>query len=488
MPAPLPGEGGALDNRRDVATRPGGPRGADRKADERVGRPARSPRQPLPARGGARQQPARARDARPGRDAAARRGAAPRRAAEPQPGDLRHHLDGARGPAGDRREPPPQLHRPRRVSPQRRDRAALHPDAGRPLPRARRDHGREHAGVVGGDHARRSLAQVEMARAARAGRAGDRAPNLVFGGDVHVVWEKFCRYFDVEPRIIPLQPDKYTIGPEDVEPHLDENTIGVAAVLGTTFTGHADDIRGINDLLVSLKHDRGLDVPLHVDAASGGFVWPFLYPDSEWDFRLEQVRSINVSGHKFGLVYPGIGWLVFRELDDLPEDLVFYENYLGKRDATFTLNFSTGAAMVLAQYYNFVRFGHDGYRYIMETMQANAQVLAEKIAAIGDFRIIGSETAEQLPLVAFQLDGDHHYDEFDVAAQLAAERGWMVPAYTLPPEADHIKIMRALVKLTLGHSLVETLADDIAMACSVLAEKGGLHTHDRKRVKTGTGY
>src|SRR5829696_4138138 len=315
-----------------------------------------------------------------------------------------------------------------------------------------------------------------------------RWPNLVFGGDVHVVWEKFCRYFDVEPRIIPLQPDKYTIGPEDVEPHVDENTIGVAAVLGTTFTGHADDFGGINDLLVTMKHDRGLDVPMHVDAASGGFVWPFLYPDSAWDFRLEQVRSINVSGHKFGLVYPGIGWLVFRSREDLPEDLVFYENYLGKRDATFTLNFSTGSSMVLAQYYNFVRFGHDGYRYIMETMQANARELAQRIAAIGDFRIIGAETAEQIPLVAFQLDGDHHYDEFDVAAQLAAERGWMVPAYTLPPEADHIKIMRALVKLTLGHSLVETLADDIAMACSVLAEKGGLHTHDRKRVKTGTGY
>src|SRR5262245_6613136 len=314
------------------------------------------------------------------------------------------------------------------------------------------------------------------------------APNLVFGGDVHVVWEKFCRYFDVEPRIVPLKPDKYTIGPEDVEPHIDENTIGVAAVLGTTFTGHADDITGINDYLVALKGDRGLDVPLHVDAASGGFVWPFLYPHSECDFRLEQVRSINVSGHKFGLVYPGIGWLVFREKSDLPEDLVFYENYLGKRDATFTLNFSTGSSMVLAQYYNFARLGHDGYRYVMETMKANARQLAQRIAAIGDFRLIGSEDDEQLPLVAFQLDGDHNYDEFDVASQLAAERGWMVPAYTLPPHADHIKIMRALVKLTLGQSLVDKLADDIAVACNVLAEKGGLHPHDRKRVKSGTGY
>jgi len=314
------------------------------------------------------------------------------------------------------------------------------------------------------------------------------SPNLVFGGDVHVVWEKFCRYFDVEPRIIPLQPDKYTIGPEDVEPHVDDNTIGVAAVLGTTFTGHSDDIVGINDLLVRLRDEKGLDVPLHVDAASGGFVWPFLYPDSEWDFRLEQVRSINASGHKFGLVYPGIGWLVFRETSDLPEDLVFYENYLGKTDATFTLNFSTGASMVLAQYYNFVRLGHDGYRFVMETMEHNTRDLARQIADIGVFRLIGDEDQEQLPLVAFQLAEERNYDEFDVASQLAAERGWMVPAYTLPPNAEHVTIMRALVKLTLGHSLCTTLASDIAEACATLEQKGGLHELDRKRVKTGVGY
>ncbi len=324
-------------------------------------------------------------------------------------------------------------------------------------------------------------------RRAKTGKATDR-PNLVFGGDVHVVWEKFCRYFDVEPRIIPLQPDKYTIGPEDVEPHVDENTIGVAAVLGTTFTGHADDIVGINDLLVGLRDEKGLDVPLHVDGASGGFVWPFLYPDSAWDFRLEQVRSINVSGHKYGLVYPGIGWLIFRETSDLAGDLVFYENYLGKTDATFTLNFSTGSSMVLAQYYNFVRFGHEGYRYIMETMQANARLLAQRITDIGEFELVGAEDAEQLPLVAFRLAGEHNYDEFDIASQLASERGWMVPAYTLPPNAEHVTIMRALVKLTLSHTLASTLADDIAQACETLKKKGGLHELDRRRVKTGTGY
>ena len=312
-------------------------------------------------------------------------------------------------------------------------------------------------------------------------------PNLVFGGDVHVVWEKFCRYFDVEPRIVPLQPDKYTIGPEDVEPHVDENTIGVAAVLGTTFTGHKDDIVGINKLLLDLKGEKGLDVPLHIDAASGGFVWPFLYPDSEWDFRLEQVRSINVSGHKFGLVYPGIGWLIFREQSDLAEDLVFYENYLGKTDATFTLNFSTGSAMVLAQYYNLVRFGRKGYGYIMETMERNAKALAEKLEAMGRFELIGADK-EQLPLIAFKLAEEKPYNEFDISWQLSAERGWMLPAYTMPPNAQDVTVMRALVKLTMSRAHVDRLADDIAEACETLDKKGGAHPKERKSMKKGPGY
>jgi glutamate decarboxylase len=320
-------------------------------------------------------------------------------------------------------------------------------------------------------------------------RAGSptASPNLVFGGDVHVVWEKFCRYFDVEPRIVPLRPGKYTIGPEDVAPHIDENTIGVAAVLGTTFTGHKDDIAGINDLLVGIKGERGLDVPLHVDGASGGFVWPFLYPDTAWDFRLEQVRSINVSGHKFGLVYPGIGWLIFRETADLADDLVFKENYLGKTDSTFTLNFSTGSAMVLAQYYNLIRYGRTGYRYIMENMQANARTLGEKLAAMGRFELIGPDE-EQLPLVAFRLAVDDGYDEFDLAWQLSAERGWMVPAYTMPPDAQTVTIMRALVKETMSREHVDTLARDIDEACNTLAKKGGAHASERTRIVLGPGY
>jgi glutamate decarboxylase len=318
-----------------------------------------------------------------------------------------------------------------------------------------------------------------------AGKPTDN-PNLVFGGDVHVVWEKFCRYFDVEPRIVPLQAGKYTVGPEDVEPHVDENTIGVAAVVGTTFTGHADDVVGINNLLLELKQ-KGLDVPLHIDGASGGFVWPFLYPHSEWDFRLEQVRSINVSGHKFGLVYPGIGWLVFREESDLARELVFTENYLGRADDTFTLNFSTGSSMILAQYYNFVRFGKAGYRRIMEMMQENAESLASDIEGIGKFQIIG-KNEETLPLVAFNLAEEHPYDEFDIAFQLSAERGWMVPAYTMPPDAQDVKMMRALVKLNLSRSLVDTLHEDISAAIATLEKKGPVTESERKRVKTSVTH
>ena len=325
-------------------------------------------------------------------------------------------------------------------------------------------------------------------RAARekAGKSIEK-PNIVYGLDVHVVWQKFCRYFDVEPREVPLQPGKYTIGPEDVEPHIDENTIAVVAVLGTTFTGHSDDIVGIDKLLVGLRSKRDLDVPLHIDAASGGFVWPFLHPKEKWDFRLDSVHSINVSGHKFGLVYPGIGWLIFRGKDDLPEDLVFYENYLGETDATFTLNFSTGAAVMLAQYYMFCRLGHSGYVTVMRAMERNAQFLAGRLVEGGRFELVGADSP-QLPLVVFRLSGDTEYDEFDVSSQIAAERGWMVPAYTMPPDAQDVTIMRALVKENVGHSGAVTLADDIEKACRILDKRGRLPEHARKRVRIGPGH
>ena len=305
------------------------------------------------------------------------------------------------------------------------------------------------------------------------------SPNLVFGGDVHVVWEKFCRYFDVEPRIVPLQPGKYDRAGRR-QPRVDENTIGVAAVLGTTFTGHKDDIVGINNLLMQIKSERGLDVPLHVDGASGGFVWPSSTRTPPGTSGLNRSVHQRLRTQVHALVYPGIGWLIFREKSDLAHDLVF-EGYLGKTDATFTLNFSTGSAMVLAQYYNLVRYGRAGYTYVMNSMQENAKMLAEKLQAIGRFDLIGADE-ERLPLVAFKLTADDGFDEFDVAWQLSAERGWMVPAYTLPPDAQDVTIMQALVKETLSREHVDTLARDIEEAMHNAREEGGAHESERSKI------
>lgn len=319
----------------------------------------------------------------------------------------------------------------------------------------------------------------------RAGRPDDR-PNLVFGGDVHVVWNKLCRYFDIEPRVIPLRDGRYTIGPEDVRPHLDERTIGVVAVIGTTFTGHNDDAAGINDVLLDVRERQGWDIPLHADAASGGFVMPFVYPDHRWDFRLEQMRSINVSGHKFGLVYPGIGWLVLRDRSELPEELVFYENYLGEEDATFTLNFSTGSAMVLAQYYNLVRFGREGYVAINGAMRETTDRVSAHIDAMDAFEVVRGEPS--LPLVAWRVTEDAPFSAYDVADELARVRGWMVPAYSLPPDAQGTVLLRVLVKENLTRPMADQFVADLSDGVDRLTRKAAGRDPGPRRVHQGTGY
>ena len=214
---------------------------------------------------------------------------------------------------------------------------------------------------------------------------------------MHVVWEKFCRYFDVEPRIVPLQPGKYTIGPDDVEAHVDENTIGVAAVLGTTFTGHKDDVVGHQrPCCYGSRASGALTCRCTWTGPVGASSGPSSTRTPSGTSASSRSARSTSPGTSSALVYPGIGWLIFREKADLAKDLVFEENYLGKTDSTFTLNFSTGSAMVLAQYYNFVRYGRAGYTYIMQNMQTNARVLAEKLDAMGRFEIIGADE-EQLP-------------------------------------------------------------------------------------------
>jgi glutamate decarboxylase len=304
-------------------------------------------------------------------------------------------------------------------------------------------------------------------------RRGDEGarPNLVFGADVHTCWEKFARYFDVEQRVIPLTPERHTIGPEEVEPHVDENTIAVGAILGTTFTGQIDEIEGIDELLRRIKREKGWDVPIHVDAASGGFIAPFSYPDLSWDFRLEQVRSINVSNHKFGLVYPGMGSVVFRDLATVPEELVFKINYLGGEMANYSLNFSRASNAVLLQYYNFLRLGREGYERIAANLMENAGRLESALTGSGRFELLND--ARYLPVVVVRPSAkDGGVDVFELSERLR-ERGWIVPAYTLPPDAESVAVLRMVVKENFSRDMADMLAGDVEAA---LAKMGGKPT------------
>jgi glutamate decarboxylase len=310
------------------------------------------------------------------------------------------------------------------------------------------------------------------------------SPNLVYGADVHVVWDKFCRYFDVEPRKVALPEGTTTLSADELRPRIDENTIGVVAVVGTTYTGECGDVEAIDVMLADLR-GRGLEVPMHVDAASGGFVFPFSHPDFAWDFRLESVKSINVSGHKFGLVYPGVGWLIFRDEAQLPEDLVFYEDYLGERDATFTLNFSGSSAFILAQYFNFLRFGREGYTGLVRAMDSNAQALEERLRETDALELMDGEP--KLPLVIAKVRQSEEFTGSDLVGELSRRRGWMVPAYKLPPRNQATEIMRVLIKINQTRELADALADDFMDSIAYLRERaaGG---SPRPPIHTGHGY
>ncbi|QZH57892.1 glutamate decarboxylase [Mycolicibacterium farcinogenes] len=284
-----------------------------------------------------------------------------------------------------------------------------------------------------------------------------RTPNLVMGANVQVVWEKFCRYFDVEPRYLPMEEGRYVITPEQVLDAVDEDTIGVVAILGTTYTGELEPIAEICAALDQLAQDKGLDIPVHVDAASGGFVVPFLHPDLEWDFRLPRVVSINVSGHKYGLTYPGIGFVVWRSKEYLPEDLVFRVNYLGGDMPTFTLNFSRPGNQVVGQYYNFLRLGRAGYTQVMQCLSQTARWLGDELRDSEHFELITDGSA--IPVVSFRLKGMPGYTEFDVSEGLRSF-GWQVPAYTMPEGATDVVVLRVVVREGFSADLARALKDD----------------------------
>ncbi|PON74992.1 Glutamate decarboxylase [Parasponia andersonii] len=283
-------------------------------------------------------------------------------------------------------------------------------------------------------------------------------PNIVTGANVQVCWEKFARYFEVELKEVKLREGYYVMDPKIAVQLVDENTICVAAILGSTLNGEFEDVKLLNDLLIQKNKETGWDTPIHVDAASGGFIAPFLYPELEWDFRLPLVKSINVSGHKYGLVYAGIGWVIWRSKEDLPEELIFHINYLGADQPTFTLNFSKGSSQVIAQYYQLIRLGYEGYRNVMENCIENMMVLKKGLENTGRFNIISKD--QGVPLVAFSLKDNKNHNEFEVS-DLLRRFGWIVPAYTMPPDAQHITVLRVVIREDFSRTLAERLVIDI---------------------------
>ena len=326
--------------------------------------------------------------------------------------------------------------------------------------------GSSEAAMLGG----LALTRRWRQRRAAEGRPTDR-PNLVMGINVQVCWEKFAAYWDVEMRLVPMEGDRLHLGAAEAVALCDENTIGVVAILGSTFDGSYEPVAEICAALDDLQARTGIDVPVHVDAASGGFVAPLIDPDLRWDFRLPRVVSINTSGHQYGLVYPGVGWIVWRDASCLPQELIFWVNYLGDDMPTFALNFSRPGAQVVAQYYNFLRLGVEGYRTVQQYARDVATRLADRIEALGPFELL--TRGDELPVFAFTLKpGVESFSVFDVSSALR-ERGWQVPAYTFPKNREDIAALRIVVKRGFSHDMADLLVEDLTRALHRLEKQNG---------------
>jgi glutamate decarboxylase len=303
-------------------------------------------------------------------------------------------------------------------------------------------------------------------------------PNIVMGGNVQVVWEKFANYWEVEPRYVPLEGNVFHLTADRLLEHVDENTIGVVAVLGSTMDGSYEPIQEICAALDDYETQSGFSVPVHVDAASGGFIAPFLQPELVWDFRLDRVVSIQASGHKFGLVYPGIGWVLWRDKAHLPEDLVFHVNYLGGDMPTFALNFSRPGAQVVLQYFQFLRLGREGFRLVQQTCQDVAVHISRTLGAMPQFEVISE--GRELPVVTVSLSSEvTKYDVFDVSRKLR-EGGWLVPAYTMPPKRDDLAVLRIVVRNGFSHDMAELFLRDVRAAIDWLDNLAAAMPHENQ--------
>ena len=312
------------------------------------------------------------------------------------------------------------------------------------------------------------------------GPARTGPPNLVMGANVQVCWDKFCNYWEVEPRVVPMEGDRFHLSAAEAVARCDENTIGVVAILGSTFDGSYEPVGEIASALDDLQAATGIDIPVHVDGASGAMIAPFLDPGIEWDFRLRRVASINTSGHKYGLVYPGVGWVVWRDHDALPEELVFKVNYLGGSMPTFALNFSRPGAEVVAQYYTFLRLGREGFRCVQQAARDVATALAAGIEGLGPFRLV--TRGDELPVFAFTTVDGVGFTVFDVSRRLK-ERGWTVPAYTFPADRQDLAVLRVVCRNGFTHDLADMFLADLRSAMSDLSALPG-----RARPETSTAF
>jgi len=292
-----------------------------------------------------------------------------------------------------------------------------------------------------------------------AGKPTD-TPNLVMSSAVQVVWEKFCAYWDVEPRYVPVTEEHPTLDGHDIGDYVDENTIGVVCIMGVTYTGAYEPVAKVADALDALQAATGIDVPIHVDGASGAMIAPFLQPDLVWDFRLERVHSINTSGHKYGLVYPGLGWVVWRSADYVPEELIFRVSYLGGSMPTLAINFSRPGGQVLLQYYTFLRLGFAGFRKVQQASQDVARFLSDGIGSMPDFDLLSD--GSDIPVFAWRLhEGrQRNWDLYHLQDRLRTE-GWLIPAYPMPDNLSDVTVQRIVVRNGLSLDLADALLRDI---------------------------
>lgn len=317
--------------------------------------------------------------------------------------------------------------------------------------------GSSEAAMLGG------LALKWRWRKRREQSGGDTSrPNLICG-PVQVCWHKFARYFDVELREVPLDGDEVCLNPDKIAEYADENTIGIVATLGVTFTCVYEPVEAIAQALDKLQSEKGLDIPIHVDAASGGFVAPFAQPELKWDFRIARVKSINTSGHKYGLAPLGVGWVVWRDVEELPEELVFRVDYLGGDMPTFALNFSRPGGEIIAQYYNFIRLGFSGYRSIQNYSIDTAQWLGKEIAGLGPFELF-YDGHNGLPAISYTLkEGNWGFNLYDLSDRLRI-RGWQIASYPLPANRQDCVIQRIMIRHGVSRDMVSLLLDDIKRA------------------------